>query len=262
MEIGSEEFDFPPWTITVTKSHILPSQCTTRERCVRGDTCDFCVYMSTLALPHLPEMVFPRNVFRLQHVNEFFIEFNALDALKQVIVGDMPLKVACSEDWKNSRMATGYTDNAIHPFDWTYTTEYCGTLYGKYRVESEVEQRIDIKKLKVQEEILFYKEIILFEDELHDNGVALSAVKFRVMPTGYFLLYRYFLRVDGVLVRVVDTRYYYETGKPYVLRERSFREAKFNEIDHPSVAVANDPSEYLDLVPIKYLVNDRIFPGE
>lgn len=262
MDTINETFDFPPWVISVSKSHILPSQCTTKMTCQSGILCDYCMYMSTLNLPHLPEMVFPRNVFKLQHQNGFSIEFNALDALKRVIVGEMSVKVACSEDWKLSRMATGFTDNAIHPFDWTFTTEYDGTLDGTFRVQSNVDQTLDLEKLKIQEKILFYKEIILFEDELHDNGVALSVVKFRAMPSGYFILYRYFLRVDGVLVRVIDTRYHYEVGKKYVLRERSFREAKFTEIPHPNVAVSNDPSEYLDLLPVKFITTDIIYIEE
>lgn len=261
MDVVTEQFDFSPWTIIVSKSHILPSQCTTKEKCMMGDLCDFCLYISNLQLPHLPEMVFPRNIFRLQHEDNFVIEFNALEALKQVVVGTMPLKVAYSDDWKSSRSGTGFTDNHIHPFDWTFSTDYSGSLYGQFHLEENVNQRIDIEKLKVQEEILFYKEIILFEDELHDNGVAVSAVKFRAMPSGYFLLHRYFLRVDNVLVRVADTRLHYEVGNPYVLRERSFREAKFSEISHPNVASSNDPSEYLDLMPVAYLVTDKIFPG-
>ena len=36
---------------------------------------------------------------------------------------------------------------------------------------------IDLNKLKVKEKIFFYEEIILYEDELADNGVASLSVK-------------------------------------------------------------------------------------
>lgn len=261
MALNSEEFVFHSWTVTVSNSHILPSQCSTAEKCKCGQWCDFCEYTSTLSLPHLPEMVFPQNKLRLCHSTGFIIEFNALDALKLVVVGSMPVRVACSEDWKLTRRGTGFTENHLHPFDWTFSTEYSGTLLGEYRLEA-TDQQIDIEKLKVREEILFFKEVILFEDELHDNGIALSSVKFRAMPTGFFLLHRFFLRVDGVLIRVIDTRMHYELEKGYVLRERSFREAQFDEISHPEKAVSNDPSEYLHLLPVKYVVTEKLSPAE
>ena len=34
----------------------------------------------------------------------------------------------------------------------------------------------------------------------------------RVMPTSFFLLLRFFLRVDRVLIRINDTRLYHEAG--------------------------------------------------
>ena len=34
----------------------------------------------------------------------------------------------------------------------------------------------------------------------------------RVMPTSFFLLLRFFLRVDGVLIRINDTRLYHEVS--------------------------------------------------
>lgn len=261
MAISSQEFIYHSWTVTVSNSHILPSQCPTAEKCKCGQLCDFCEYTSILQLPHLPEMVFPQNKLRISHSAGFVIEFNALDALKHVVVGKMPIKVACSDDWKLSRRGTGFTENHLHPFDWTFSSEYSGTLSGEYRLEATDEQ-IDIEKLKVREEILFFKEVILFEDELHDNGIALSSVKFRAMPSGFFLLHRFFLRVDGVMIRVVDTRMHYELEKGYILRERSFREGKFEEVLHPEKAVSNDPSEYMHMLPVKYVITEKLSPVE
>lgn len=37
--------------------------------------------------------------------------------------------------------------------------------------------RIDYEKLKKQEQIFFYDEVILYEDELADNGTAVFSVK-------------------------------------------------------------------------------------
>lgn len=58
-----------------------------------------------------------------------------------------------------------------------------------------------MERLKEKEKILFYQELMLYEDELHDNGIAQCTVKIRVMPTSFFVLLRFFLRVDNVMVR-------------------------------------------------------------
>jgi type 2A phosphatase activator TIP41 len=72
----------------------------------------------------------------------------------------------------------------------------------------------------------FFEEVLLFEDELHDHGVSSLSVKIRVMPSSFFLLLRFFLRIDGVLIRMNDTRLYHEADKTYMLREYTSRERK------------------------------------
>ena len=42
---------------------------------------------------------------------------------------------------------------------------------------SPTEERIDVEKLKVREQIMFYEEITLFEDELADHGCAMLTAK-------------------------------------------------------------------------------------
>ena len=39
------------------------------------------------------------------------------------------------------------------------------------------EEKIDIEKLKVREKIMFYEDMLLFEDELADNGTSMLSVK-------------------------------------------------------------------------------------
>lgn len=60
-------------------------------------------YSNDLELPHLPEMVFPRNVLTVIHPSGGKIEFNTLDALKKVCNGKPPIQVSYSEEWKGSR---------------------------------------------------------------------------------------------------------------------------------------------------------------
>ncbi|XP_069684764.1 TIP41-like protein isoform X2 [Periplaneta americana] len=177
LPINSEEHTFNNWEVKYKRSHILHSKCSNEKGC--GDdlseTCLFCLYTRMLELPHMPDMVFPNNQLILKHVSGCSIEFNALDALKRVSNGRLAIKIACADAWKESRMESGHLDE-VKPFDWTFTTDYTGTLTGDFSVTT-TETRIDLDKLRRRERILFYHDLLLFEDELHDNGTAVCSVK-------------------------------------------------------------------------------------
>ena len=69
--------------------------------------------------------------------------------------------------------------------------------------------RIPVERLGPSDApILFYDELVLYEDELGDNGSSMLTVKVRVMPEELLVLQRFFLRVDNVVFRVFDTRIY------------------------------------------------------
>jgi type 2A phosphatase activator TIP41 len=108
---------------------------------------------------------------------------------------------------------------------------------------------IPLAELTRPDPILFYAEVPLFEDELHDNGsshllvrVVRSFFSFliylifngiqRVMPTCIFILARFTLRVDNVLFRTHDTRVYHSftSAPPLVVRETSGWEAPYNRV--------------------------------
>lgn len=50
--------------------------------------------------------------------------------------------------------------------------------------------------------ILMYDDVVLFEDFIHDHGVVRMSVKTRTMPQCWYVLLRYWLRVDGVVMKV------------------------------------------------------------
>lgn len=52
----------------------------------------------------------------------------------------------------------------------------------------------------------------------------------RVMPSCFLVLQRFFLRVDDVLFRINDTRFYHEFGKEYFTREYTSKEVHYNTI--------------------------------
>lgn len=259
------EFEAGPWRVTVTRSHILKSSCEKQrsEGCTESaDMCSVCRFSHELLLPSLPEMVFPENRLQVEHGESGCgLEFSALEALRLVQVSGDPLKVAAAEEWGRTR-AAGLQEvkEIVKPFDWTFTTKYCGSLTASrqrtFQVE-ETEERIDYDRLKQQERIYFYDEVILYEDELADNGTAVLTAKIRVMASGFFILLRFFLRVDGVLVRLNDTRIYHQAGSSYLLREYSSKEAKIPELRAPT-GMLTDPNKLGQILPTTELIVHKL----
>lgn len=63
--------------------------------------------------------------------------------------------------------------------------------------------------------IRWHKEIILYEDELHDNGISKVFVKIRVMDYCFLCLLRQWLRIDGICLFMEDMMKYYRLYRCY-----------------------------------------------
>lgn len=120
----------------------------------------------------------------------------------------------------------------------------------KLQIE-ETSERIDMEKLKRREPIQFYAQLTLFEDELADHGCASLTVRLRVMPTSFFALQRFYLRVDDVLARVIDTRLYGELGERRIIREWSMRESRIADLSPTDRELVLDPNLLWTVLPVK-----------
>merc|ERR1711920_1201234 len=60
------------------------------------------------------------------------------------------------------------------------------------------------------EPIIYYDEIDLYEDRLHEIGIVTCRVKIRITPTYLYLLFRVMARVDQISILVRDTRVLYD----------------------------------------------------
>ncbi|KAK0085564.1 hypothetical protein PV325_004873 [Microctonus aethiopoides] len=259
-----EGFEAKPWKIQATRSHILHSKCSQNEETCALNPCNFCVYNRELELKHLPDMVFPNNILSLEHETGAKIEFNALDALKRVSNGKINIRLPIANEWRESRAdCKEFLEEKVKPFDWTFTTDYMGTISG-FHVE-ETEDRINFDLLTRRGGISFYQDLTLYEDEVHDRGVASLSVKIRVMTDGLFILLRYFLRIDGSMIRINDTRIYHHFQTPYILREYTSRESKIKDLDVPP-GLLIEPSLIASRVPLKHSVYHKLSiepkPGE
>lgn len=270
LEDGRHGLRIAGWRIETTKRPILNSDA--RQE-----------WEKNLGSTHLPEMVFGESSLELVHEETGIkIHFNAFDALqgwKQEALP--PVEVPAAAKWK---FRSKPSQQVILDYDYTFTTPYSGSEVhepSRKQVEMDVqarktseclcwiesEDRINLIALQSKDPILFYDEVVLYEDELADNGVSLLTVKVRVMPTCWFLLLRFWLRVDGVLMRVRDTRIYcaFESdtkGIPVVIRERCRREGTFEALaarGFPSESCAySDPNLIYERLPVVWQKYEKL----
>jgi type 2A phosphatase activator TIP41 len=118
----------------------------------------------------------------------------------------------------------------IKPFDWSYSTDYKGSVYPTAKQFEASTKEIPIELLKRPDPILFFDDVMLYEDELADNGVSMLSCKIRVMPARLLLLARFFMRLDNVLFRLRDTRIYVDFDSLEVIREYQSRELEYDKV--------------------------------
>lgn len=205
-----------------------------------------------------PEMIFGDNMVAIEHSSSGWgIKFDAFDALDRVDkTGEKRLKVAYSKEWHQSREETHDIKEVVKPFDWSYTTDFKGSLSPTSPAFTPSQATIPIELLKRPDPILFFDEVMLYEDELADNGIAMLSCKIRVMPARLLLLCRYFMRLDNVLLRLRDTRVYVDFGKREVIREYVEKEGEYEKVREvlasrrdDVAAQLRDPNQLVDLLP-------------
>lgn len=226
-----------------------------------------------LETTHLPEMMFGDSSLVLKHITTGTkIHFNAYDALvgwkKEALP---PVEVPAAAQWK---FRSKPFQQVILDYDYTFTTPYSGSETIE-RADNEgnssclkwedCEEQINVAALASKEPILFYDEVILYEDELADSGISFLTVKVRVMPSCWFLLLRFWLRVDGALMRLRDTRVFCtfnENTKPVILREICWRETTFKALaakGYPfDSASYNDPNIISQRLPVVFHKSQKL----
>ena len=93
---------------------------------------------------------------------------------------------------------------------------------------------IPLELLKQPDPILFFDEVMLYEDEMADNGITMLSCKIRVMPKRLLLLCRFFMRLDNVLLRIRDTRVYVDFDTREVIREYIAKEERYEVVREAS----------------------------
>lgn len=125
----------------------------------------------------------------------------------------------------------------VKPFDWSYSTDYKGSEQPIPLHLEPSDTPIPLELLKRPDPIIFFDEVMLYEDEMADNGITALSVKLRVMPARLLLLCRFFMRLDGVMVRIRDTRVFVEFEPAEVIREYTAREDRYEAVRQVRAAI-------------------------
>lgn len=198
----------------------------------------------------IPEMIFGNNKISISNDDKFNISFNALDALKLVNHDDL-IKVSYSNDWINNKLKNNINNipmNIHNPFNWTYETLYNGSINSgnNWKIDTNDSIKIPIEKLSINNKIKFFIDLPLFEDELADNGISSLNVKIRVMDNCLLLLQRLFIRVDDVLLKIIDTRLFIDFIDNLIINEQKIKFNNYKDIlNIAKLESNNDPKKLL-----------------
>ena len=220
-----------------------------------------------LGIP-IPEMIFGDNYVSITHVpTDWTLNFNATDALDRVSkTEEGMLQVAVAEEWKKERSHQEEVKQVVKPFDWSYSTDYrgttqCGNSKGEWKESDQKSHPVRVDLLSRPDPILFFDTVDLYEDELADNGIALLNIKIRVMPERLLLLSRFFLRLDGVVIRIRDTRVYIELDSNTVVRQYTAKEESYDVVREKLRGMRENVAEaFRDanrLAPLLRMVEER-----
>jgi len=237
------------WTIQCAKKNILNSE-------------ELEALSRDINMKKGPDMIFGNNFVKLEHSSGFSIEFNSHDALKTIDNSQAPPKVSISKEWLQSKQHTLESPEIkknTPEYDWTYSPNYYGTITNK-KEEGEFGKPIptplliNLEILKKPDPILYYGDIHLYEDEFDDNGISQLNVKVRVMPTCFFVLMRFWMRIDGVMFRMRETRIFHEFSSDYLLRDTRYKDANFKSV---AQMLGSDPTKYNDPNLVGPLLSER-----
>ncbi|KAF1770655.1 hypothetical protein GCK72_002476 [Caenorhabditis remanei] len=164
-----------------------------------------------------PEVCFKNGRLSMTFNKGSIISFSYSDAVEVMMEGKGESKV--TENEKEREKTMDYFSQASH---------YKGTTNG-WEI-SPTDEAIRNEKRTKSDDAEFTASFKLFEEQLPKDFVKLSA-RARIAKGGcFYVLLRFYMRVDGVLLRVCDTRIVGDSDSHHVIREWQLRERKYEEL--------------------------------
>ncbi|ESL10475.1 hypothetical protein TRSC58_01792 [Trypanosoma rangeli SC58] len=178
-------------------------------------------YEKALGIGAIPEIPLAFNTLRIapaERTDAPFVTFSLLEVLRSAasfyrtdayIQSTLPqLKIPVAESWKHTKYAT--VDARV---DWAWRNNYFGVDEWRCTLKPLEPSMPGVNWGLLKDQtlpILFFHNLDILEDDVHDHGVVTSSVRIRVMPTAFFVLFRHFIRIDGYRVWMREVRLFHE----------------------------------------------------
>lgn len=200
-----------------------------------------------LAISSFPEIAFRSNTFAIAPESErdnpwllFDVEgllrsaasYYHTDEYKNVVAPQLSIPV--SEGW----LTTEYAKHDPN-VDWAWRNNFFGVCADRVRLVPRPADTPGINWNLLKDNtlpILFFGSFDLVEDDLHDHGMMISSVKYRVMESAFFVLHRHFVRVDNFAIWMREVRIFHEfsqsggaSGVPHVVFLEQVRRVSIEE---------------------------------
>ena len=213
-----------------------------------------------LEVTRLPDQCFEGVYLKLQHKNTTVLDFNVKDliAASRITKEEAQrcgLRCRYDDAWKDKKIEMHHT--GLH---WTYDMQkYTGCKLGTEGVDGGV---IDMELLQdTAQPIRHFLAAPLMEDDLEDCGTSQVQIKFRAMPTCWFVLLRQFIRVDRVRASIKDVRWFHKFGTDDVVLHQVLRQKDISDMadaaaaaaytdDAPPLQLYTNPDELARTLPI------------
>lgn len=218
-----------------------------------------CQYDSAEETPRklsLPEMLFPTAYVTIQLSETSQISWNAMGALSEWSQAHQKIPMNSSEvshrgvqvlhskdaDLWEKKHKRAPVKAEEHPtaliqatefhYDWTFSSPFCGNTAG-------ISSWIRLDKSEMPKEllldrsvpILYFDQIVMMEDDLHDYGLMQYTAKMRVMPSCVYVLSKLYVRIDNDLLRVRDCRLLVHFATKQIYRDIEWRECAWNKLE-------------------------------
>lgn len=133
------------------------------------------------------------------------------------------LQVPVSEKWENKPKEVSEVQPADLSVDWTHLNLYAGSFKpGPDPFTVETGASIPESRLTIENTVLWFRDLYMFESDLDDWGYSCVRVRIRVQKDSAFVLLRSYIRVDNAHIRIVDHRFFIDFNDFSLIRKTDF----------------------------------------
>lgn len=186
----------------------------------------------------LPEICYSQSMVAIQMPSGLVLKWTALDALEDWAKAHQHIDLGSEEEYQGVRVMKSadaalwkgkqHSNQTDFHFDWTYSTPFSNSG-GIWREVQSSAMNLSLLQ-DTSQPILYFDEIHLYEDDLHDNGVINFKIKLRIMPTCAYILSRCWLRVDNLVLRSRECRVMIDFVSQKVCRDVQWRECEWEKL--------------------------------